>query len=749
MPKNKAGLKNSLNPIYLKLDEISDFSFLAREKLTELEKKEYPHLQKTLETIISQAETKIKRLESLEKEMEDTMYMIENSTGDDKSDSVKDYKDQLAEARIYISAINRLLSQINSPYFGKIRFDRQASKLFSQKEIEAYIGKLACFDPESKASLVTDWRAPIANLYYENSGPSKNVSFTAPRGTQNGDLTQKLQFDIGGGRFQNIYNVKTGNTSADAFLLSQLNQRVGKKLQDIVATIQNEQNSIIREEINKPVIIQGVAGSGKTTIILHRIAYLSYSKKDEIDPRKTLVIAPNKMFLDYISDVLPSLGVEGISKNTYETWAKSILGWDRNYVLSSEEVDIEVKKFKGSAEFIEIFENFILEFEEDLFDKMPTDPNKIYIENRYYELKEEYPDIDLAERIDLAIEYGFAQDQFSTKTTGDFMGKLALSQKRMKKLKDYVSKRLKLEKLYKSFFRLHHLFISAGVDLKLVKRVQKHTEKTFRKSGKYSYFMDEDLAPLVWLKIKLFGSKEYLSDYIIIDEAQDSSLFQLLTLFKLARNSNITFAGDIAQSIIPPFYISDWQQLIDLLNKYMTKGQISFHQLQKCYRTTAEIVQFANKIFKKKFPEGYKLPEAVLRHGDPVKILETDPSDLEEILTEEVDKGSASIGILCRSHKHANHVYNEIEKFANNIARNLVNYSANDYQDGILVLPIERAKGLEFDSVIIMDVNDKNYGDNYLDTKLLYVAITRALHRLYLTVSPGDKYSSLLTEFKK
>ncbi|MBD3329155.1 AAA family ATPase [Candidatus Dojkabacteria bacterium] len=763
MPNKTAGLKQNLNPIYQKLDKISDFSDIVKHELSELEKIEYPHLEQTLSIIIEQASGKIARLESLEKEMKDTMYMIENSTGDDKSEAISDYKSQLAKARIYIASINRLLSQVNSPYFGKINFKRQAENGYAERDIKAYIGKLACFDPDTRTPLVTDWRAPIANIYYRNSGPAKDVSFVAPRGKQIGDLAQKLQFDIGGGRFQEIYDVKTGNTSADAFLLNQLKQRVGKKLQDIVATIQQEQNSIIREETGHPVIIQGVAGSGKTTIILHRIAYLSYSQEDEIDPQKTLILAPNKMFLDYISDVLPSLGVEGISKNTYETWAKTILDWDKKYVLSNEEDNLKVKSFKGSHQFIKIFERFIEEFEQDVFDKMPDDPHKMTIEIRYFELKEEFPDIDMAERLDLAIGYGFAQDQFHHKTTGDFMGKLALNKRRMKKITDYVRKRLNVEKLYKSFFKLDHLFKDADVDNKFAKLVKNHTLKTFKSSGKFRYFKDEDLAPLVWLKTKLYGNKEYQNDYIIIDEAQDCSLFQLLTLFKCAKNNNITFAGDVAQSIIPPFYIDDWDQLIKLLDNYTNSDDISYHQLEKCYRTTAEIIDFANKIFKKKFPEGYKLPKSVLRHGDDVKIhmtsteiaklgkknTQNELDSLIETINSDIEKGSASIGILCRDHKHASETFKLIKSQADQITRNVVSYTSNDFQDGVLVLPIDRAKGLEFDAVIIADVSAENYSDSYLDAKLLYVAITRALHRLHLTVPENSEISPLIESVVK
>jgi len=752
-------LKHYLNPFWRELDNVLTDSETFKEGSKNTQKKdkspitsdyfsqEQEYLTNTEKLLIKDASTNISRLEMLEKDMEETMVTIQNSTGDDKDEAIADYKDQMKKAKVYIKTINRLLEQISQPYFGKIIFNRAKTSDFPARQIATHIGKFAYIDKTSQIPLITDWRAPIANLYYRNAGLASNVSFESPAGIQTGDLTEKLQLDIKSGKIQQIYKVTTGNATADAFLLSQLQKRIGKKLQDIVSTIQEEQNNIIREDINHPVVIQGVAGSGKTTILLHRIAYLSYAFGKDIDISNSLVIAPNKMFLDYISDVLPSLGVESIGRSTYILWAKSVLGWDKNCVLNEEPSDLEIKEFKGAVTFINLVEKFLDDFESDVLDKMPLDRTNINIVSKYYSLKEESPKICMKERFDIAIGYAFAQEQFQDKTTGDFMGILRIAEERRKKLQNYFAKRLSPIEIYKSLFKFEHIFKEFNIAKAFSDKIRKHTLSRIKRTRGFLKYDAEDLAPILHIHQRMFGSVSLLRDYILVDEAQDMSLFQLLTLYKASKKGNITFAGDLAQSIIPPFYIKDWKSLLDLL-KAQDVENLTYHQLDKCYRTTVEIAQYARNIFAKNFPESYKLPQAVLRHGDKVKEIITrndisriekvkknspKDNDLEKLITilrDEVDKAAATVAIICKGYLEADNLFKKLEGFRRKIGRNIYDYSSDDYRDGILVLPVERSKGLEFDSVIIVDRH--LYEDSFLDAKLLYVAVTRALHRLYV-----------------
>jgi len=733
--------KKHLDPIHKDLDDVLEFGSISPN--TPLEEEEYPHLCHALELIGLDARMQMKRLGNVSKELDELMFIISNSTGDDKEEAIGDYNRLLQEAQRYIQTANRYLFQINSPYFAKINFTRRRSEKFPQRDITAYVGKFAYFDKNTNVPLVTDWRAPIADVYYKNPGPREDVSFQSPAGKQDGDLTRKLQLDVSRGRISNIYEPKTGNTSADAFLLAELSKRMGKKLQDIVSTIQHEQNQIIRDEINKPVIIQGVAGSGKTTILLHRIAYLVYSQSGQITPEGSLVIAPNKLFLDYISDVLPSLGVFNIGKNTYLNWAKTVLGWNKKWILSSEPDDLEVKEFKGSKLFIDLINKFLTDFESDLLLQMPHDRVKPHILKRYWKLKEEFTDISMQERLDLAIDYGFAQQQFQGQTTGDFMGRLKTAEARITKLKKYTARRLNPVALYKELFKFNYIFENFNVSPTLAKKVRTKTLKSLCRKGKISYYKVEDLASLVWIHFYLNGITGHKKQYLLVDEAQDLSLFQLLTLYRIAKNGNITYAGDLAQSIIPPFFIKDWNDLKALLKEYSAPElHMEYYELNRCYRTTVEVIDYANTIFKKYFPKEYKLPKAVLRHGEKVRIIESDSlsydfpkKELKKLVNDinnEFEKGSVTVALLCRNSIHADKLYDALKFYESSFERKLVNYNRSDYSDGVLIIPIEKAKGLEFDTVMIMDVCEKYYKGDFLSAKLLYVAVTRALHRLHV-----------------
>jgi DNA helicase-2/ATP-dependent DNA helicase PcrA len=732
--------KKYLNPFYKDISNVEDFSDVEYD--SDLKKEEYPHLEKVTKINTKTVKILLPRLEKLQEELEDQIRIIEQSTGDDAKDARGIYNKIIKEIQSTVDRINLDLLKVDSPYFGKIVFTPYDSR--RKKDMDIYIGKFAITDKDSHIPLVTDWRAPIANLYYQNSGPTDNVQFEAPVGTRRGDLKQKRQFEISRARIQNIYDAKTGNVAADEFLLSQLKGRLGKKLTDIVSTIQAQQNEIIREEINKPVIIQGVAGSGKTTILLHRLAYLFFNYKEQIRPQASLILAPNRMFLDYISDVLPNLGVSGVNTLTYLFWGKKVLDWDNRYTVSTEEENLEFKEYKGSLQFLNFLDKYFDEYEEQLLDEIPYSRADL-IERRYYELKEKFPLISMEERINLSIDYAFAQKQFKSRQTGAYDDTFDVENEKRREILSYINKKVDPYRIYQNIFK------SKLLD----KEICKYTLQGLRSHNAHKYFRIEDLAPMVYLQLKLKGTKEFEQDYIVVDECQDLSFIEIATLAQIARNGNITLAGDLAQSIIPPFYIRDWENVIELINR-ITKKEVSYHQLNRCYRTTVEIIDFANKIFKGRFPKSYKLPEAVLRHGEDIKRIEykTEIKDLDNnelkgfinIIKEEFEKDAVTCALICKDRQHANEIYEKIKPFENEIGRDVVAYSESDYKNGLLILPVSYAKGLEFDSVIILDMNKDRYPDTEYSTRLLYVAITRALHRLIIITNDNIANSPLLEE---
>lgn len=242
-----------LNPIYTKINEINDFSKVTPSNSTE--KEEYPYLEIVTDINAKVSQKMIMRLHELEKDLENQVKIIEMETDlDAKKDAVSIYNKILSDIEECIDRINRELLKLDSPYFGKIIFETKVGQ--PKRKLPIYIGKFALMDEKTFKPLISDWRAPIANIYYENSGPTDNLTYETPNGIQEGNLLQKRQFNITEARFTHIYNAKSGNAAADEFLLAQLNKRLGQKLKDIVATIQAQQNEIIREDINKPVVIQ-------------------------------------------------------------------------------------------------------------------------------------------------------------------------------------------------------------------------------------------------------------------------------------------------------------------------------------------------------------------------------------------------------------------------------------------------------------------------------------------------------------
>jgi DNA helicase-2/ATP-dependent DNA helicase PcrA len=731
--------KKYLNPLYKDLDTVSSFADL--EELSELEEEEYVNLKKVTSIKVKDIRELIPRLERLEEELEQQIFLIQTESDIDERKEAKGvYNQILRKIEELVDRINNELISLDSPYFGKIVFTPYDSK--TEKAISLYIGKFALVDKHTYQPLITDWRSPISNLYYQNSGPTNNVSFETPIGIRAGDLNQKRQFQISRARIKGIYDAKSGNVAADEFLLSQLTERLGKKLQDIVSTIQQQQNTIIRDGLRKPILMQGVAGSGKTTILLHRLAYLFYTYKKEISPHNSLIIAPNQMFIDYVSDVLPNLGVEKVDTETYLFWGKKVLDWNNTYTISPEKEDLDIKEYKGSLKFIDVLDRYFERFEKELLENIPYSRQDI-IERRYYELKEEFPDIDMKERLELATDYAFAQKQFRQGNTGFYDATHDTDVTFRKNIYNYFRKNCSIYSLYKNLFKTD--LVSSDT--------AKYTLQGLTQDGRVRHYRMEDLGPMVYLHLKIEGTKQYEKDYVMVDEAQDVSFVQLATLLRIAKNGNITITGDLAQSIIPPFYIKDWDDVFKLV-KRITKKDTEYYQLQRCYRTTVEIVNFANNIFKGRFPKSYKLPEAVLRHGDEVKVLEygdsisnlknRDIQELVKIMAEQFEKGSVTCALLCRDRNHASSLYNIFKEYEGVIGREVISYDENNYHSGLLVLPIENAKGLEFDSVIFADLNSEYYKDAELDIRLLYVGITRALHRVFVVTKKGDSISKLI-----
>ncbi len=663
------------------------------------------------------------------------------------------------------------------PYFARIDF-----KAKDELKEELYIGKISILDSENQRPIIIDWRAPISNLYYD--GRIGKSSYKSPEGIIEGEIYLKRQYFIENQILEKYSDIDLKTN--DDLLQVALAEKADDRLKNIVATIQGEQNNIIRADMNKALIVQGVAGSGKTTIALHRIAYLIYNCEKEFDPENFMIIAPTKFFLNYISNVLPDLGVENVKQYTFEDLAYEIIGKKLKISDSNEKLvtivnkefdeinngDIEIiineSKFKSSIEFKNVVDGFLKEVEENYL------PRKDFIiENvrimRYENIKklftQDYKDFDFERRICEVKKHVFSK----IRNNKDTIVK-AITTKRSFKIKrmlqdNNLTEKEKRNKRIEIFEETEELLKKIDRDdIKVVdiyfNEIQKKDCVEYYKDFIENYIYDkiknknlaeylvkntiknlnkneitfEDLAPIIYIHYKIFGSKIKKNlRHVIIDEAQDYGEFQFSVLKTILKSNSMTILGDIAQGVHSYRGIENWKKFIDV---EFPKGDAIYTTLEKTYRTTKEIMYKANEVIDK-LPDYEKQfiikGEPVIEGKDSIHIKKANSEDeiikncIEKI--EEYTKSDfKSIAIIGKDINECKNIKKKIEKYNKNVK--LIQSKDSEYHAGISIVPSYLAKGLEFDSVILFNANNKNYQNNVLDIKLLYVAITRAMSKL-------------------
>lgn len=665
--------------------------------------------------------------------------------------------------------LNILKQAIVKPYFGRVDF-----KDLMEDEAQAYyIGKT---NVQMKDRMVVlDWRAPISSLYY--SGEIGEVMYQAPGGTFIGDLTLKRQYEIESKKLLNVFD--KGITPMDEYLFSALSEKKDNRLKDIVTTIQGEQNEIIRAPKDETLIVQGSAGSGKTTIVLHRIAYLLYTYQEILRAENILVIVPNALFLNYISDVLPDLGVSDINQTTYqkliETQMKTKFEIVPNEVkllkmLNHEKYTNEeryilqvVSKFRGSMEMKKMIDDYILELlpsyvpnisvlidEYEVFSvgelkkifydelsylpllprvdrmrvllkskleervqKIISKIDGIY-QNKAKKVKKENSQIDVSE---LMIQVYDERDKL--------IDKINILAKKCLKVYFDQWKKIDVKQVYKKLITDEHLL---GKYTEYNSQIAEYCKNLYEQD-KYEI---EDITPIMYLYMELISSNVDKYRHIVIDEAQDYSPFQMYVIKQLNISNSFTIVGDISQGIHSFRGIDKWSEL---MKQVFDSKYLKYLSLKKCYRSTIEIMNLANHVLSKFSTDDIVLSEPVIRHGkEPQKVkCSTKENMIEEIKSkiEELSKeGHKSIAIICKSSKESDFVYEKLKNTDINVSK--LTDSDTEYNGGIIVMPVHLAKGLEFDGVLIYDCSKKNYPVDNICIKLLYVAITRALHSVTL-----------------
>jgi len=616
----------------------------------------------------------------------------------------------LAVGGSIIAQRERLGRMLNIPYFGRIDFCEKKENSETQP---IYIGVNNFYNFNDKTNLIYDWRAPISGMYYDHE--LGMASYTSPSGVIEGNISLKRQYRIRNGIME--YMIENSVTVHDDILQKELSSNADKKMKSIVTTIQREQNRIIRNEDAAVLIIQGVAGSGKTSIALHRVAYLLYAHKDSLSSKDLLIISPNKVFADYISNVLPELGEENIPESSMDQILLKIIGSKYKFQTFFDQISelldkpavgyIERIRYKSTFDFITKLDKFILHVENTYF--CPVDIKVKHITIPHEFIEEEfrrfyrYP---LRQRFVPMIEH------IIEALYRDYRIILSTPEKNIlkKEIRDMFKGHNDLQ-LYKDFFEW------AGAS-DMFKLRANHTLE-------YS-----DLAPLAYLRIAIENIRpEIQVKHLIIDEMQDYSPIQYKVLLKLYPCRK-TVLGDASQSVNP--YGSS---TADMIQRAFVTGEVM--KLFKSYRSTYEITNFAQKIsYNKEL-------EAVARHGEEPQIIcfnnkKEEITGIEKLIIDFKKSDNISFGIICKDEKQASALYEILKNNGNEIY--FLSSESTTFTKGIIITSASMAKGLEFDEVIVPDVDEKNYCSD-IDRSILYVAVTRAMHRLTLT------YISKLTEF--
>lgn len=649
----------------------------------------------------------------------------------------------------YLKEKNRLERLKNSPYFARIdvKFNGSAETI--------YIGVNGFIHPKTYQNLIYDWRTPIASLFYDF--PLGEASYVCDLGVVHGEITLKRQFRIE--KSQMLYMFDSSINIEDEMLQEILSQSTDGRMRDIVMTIQKEQNQAIRDEKHDLVVVWGPGGSGKTSIALHRIAYLLYKKRESLSANNIVIFSPSSIFQDYISEVLPNLGEENVKQTTFYRLAKRIVN-PEGYSLEHDfeeyeslfQSDIEsVKKrtvvYKNSPQFLEVLENYARYLEEryrNVPDFVYNGETVLTGEEFYSCVKEKYAYLPFKKRLEKLerrlhalleplekrreeeIFKGLLRDNLQKKSEAGLRREakrraLASSVELKERIAKLVS--LDLFEEYAKLFQNPLLFqkLAGAGSIESLSEIMAYTARCLAEKR----LLKEDLAALAFLKQRLEGS--FLADnikHVVIDEVQDYSALELKVIAQAFSEASFTVLGDTNQSLLergnPEEYVAE-SIGIEKANTI---------NLQKTYRSTVEITSFSAALLGLE-----KKIEPVLRKGKkPLVILKQDPRRLAALLQDLGQKPYKNIAVITKTYKEAQEVAESLSAFE--VKLTVVDAETEILPSGGIVLPVFLAKGLEFDAVVVTCLG--SFAD---DKKLLYIACTRALHELYLL---GEKAGDLL-----
>lgn len=633
------------------------------------------------------------------------------------TDKIIDYEEE--EHKILL-----LEKMIKSPYFARIDF-----KFDDEDEFEKiYIGRSSLRKNSYQEMYVYDWRSPIASVFYRFM--TGEAFYDAPCGRVTGELNLKRQYEIKNGILEYFFDSDV--QIVDEFLRQLLSQNTTAKMKAIVETIQHEQDVVIRDMENDLLMVQGVAGSGKTSIALHRAAYLMYQGlQTKLSANNIMIISPNSIFEQYISNVLPELGEDNVISSVFEDILSALLigrkiqsrnDFLENLIVNSKykEISRNSIEFKTSSFFREILDQFLIDIPRQW----------IEFEDVYYEGKCVVSGQILKDKIlgrpetPLGIKLEQLEDYILEQIFGTGKGRGHKEEKNL--IKQEIQKFIKIDivELYKILFSNEAYFYSLlqnSNPSQNIKNIWKYTKENLEADSLYY----DDAIAIAYLYLKIYGTNKYKNiKQVVIDEAQDYYPLQYEIFNLLFSNAKFTILGDMKQTLAKKEDISFYEQIQKILNKKKS----SLIMLDKSFRCTNEILNFSLK-----FIEQSSQIKSFNRNGDSPKVYIADNSEIfiDEIVKEIKlcqEKGFQSICLICKTEKNSIYLFNKIKHKLD--IQLIKNGSVSDLQ-GVFILPVYMSKGLEFDTVLICDADSQNYHDED-DKNLLYVACTRALHKLSL-----------------
>lgn len=670
--------------------------------------------------------------------------------------------------------LQTLKTLTGSPYFGRVNLVEDGYKE------KLYIG-LASLQGEDGDFLINDWRAPISGVYY--NGVLGKVTYPTPVGEQEAFLEKKRQFTIENGEIVNMFD--TDVTIGDEMLQYTLGQQNDDTMHNIVATIQQEQNRIIRDTESDLLVVQGVAGSGKTSAILQRIAFLLFHAREELNSDQIVLFSPNRLFSSYIADVLPSLGERNMRQVTlHEFLSARLQGLQvqtlfERYEHADEVVQTARQAMTAAVEAPELYEALVgylaevtpqevrfadIYFDDDIwfsadefqevFASFPVahsfvERMKMTQEVFLERLTEQYTELIHEEWVELGLD-GLTNQEYQAlrlNQNDDLMDDEDTHAIHEEVAKSYVTERLRSvdDAIYNfAFVDVYAQYTDFLQGLGEIKYADLDADWWALKAERYSQQLElhkidyEDAIPVLYLRDLMTGAgtNQYMQ-YIFVDEMQDYTQLQMLYLKHAFPRAKFTLLGDAEQALFRAV-----ETPTELLGKYKTifgNQRVSFVQLNKSYRSTTEIMDFAKALL----PDGDEIV-SFERHGAKPELQIVAEEDMPEAIAElisDIQKRQQTVAVVTKTQRDAHLVGEYLRRFE--IQHQVIENEDRTRDEHVLVLPIYLAKGLEFDAVIGYDVSAENYPDDE-SVGLLYTLASRAMHELHL-VSKGPETPLLQT----